>query len=78
MCLFYSKLHLQFRSVCWTHQTFLSSQAERASVGKSTASGEALLLGVLHLLTATAIPVCNLGWWRAQLPSHKCITKLVT
>lgn len=64
MCLFHSKLHLQFRIVCWSHQTFLSSQAEReSSVGKSAASGDALLLGVLYLLTVTTVPVCNLGWW---------------
>lgn len=58
MCLFYSKPHLQFRNVCWSHQTFPSSKAEREStVGKSAASGDALLMGVLHLLSATAVPV---------------------
>lgn len=50
MCLFYSKLHLQFRNICWSHQTFPSSQAERqSSVGKSAASGDALLMGVTSI-----------------------------
>lgn len=58
MCLFYLKLHLQFRNVIWSHQNFPCSQAEReSSAGKSAASGDALLRGVLHLLTATAVPV---------------------
>lgn len=62
MCLFYLKLHLQFRNVCWSHQTFPCSQAEReSSIGNSAASGDALLRGVLHLLTATAVPVWNSG-----------------